>query len=147
MTAILLSQTDVLVTDEALSTVRQEVETAPAGVVGFAAVMSDGTVRHLSPELSMIINKAFQALAANGSVTVGTLPQELTSNTAAEVLGISRPTLLKLARDGKIASFKVRTHTRFKRDEVLAFRAEREANRRRAIAELLELEDRIDGIA
>lgn len=147
MTALMLTRTDVLVTDEELTTVRREVESTPAGLVGFAAVMSDGTTRQLPPELSSIIDKAFHALAMNGSVTVGTLPDELTSNTAAEVLGVSRPTLLKLAKDGEVESFKVRTHTRFKRDAVLAFKAKREEARRAAFAELREFEDQIDDLA
>jgi excisionase family DNA binding protein len=147
MTAIMLTRTDVLVTDEELTTVRHEVESTPAGLAGFAAVMTDGTIRQLAPELSAIIDKAFRALAMNGSVTVGTLPDELTSNTAAEVLGVSRPTLLKLAKDGEVESFKVRTHTRFKREAVLAFKAKREESRRAAFAGLRELEDQIDGLA
>ena len=142
-----LARADVLVTDEELNTLRSEVESVPLGVTGFAAVMSDGTVRQLAPELSSIIEKAFRALATNGSVTVGTLPDELTSSTAAEVLGVSRPTLLKLAKDGQVESFKVRTHTRFKRDSILAFKAKREQARRAAFVELRELEDELEGLA
>lgn len=147
MTAIMLTRSDVLVTAEELTTVRHEVESTPAGLAGFAAVMTDGTVRRLPPELSKIIDKAFRALAVNGSVTVGTLPDELTSNTAADVLGVSRPTLLKLAKDGEVESFKIGTHTRFKRDAVLAFKAKREEARRGALSELLELEDQLDNLA
>ncbi|REE04256.1 helix-turn-helix domain-containing protein [Citricoccus muralis] len=147
MAATMLTRTDVLVTAEDLTSVRHEVESTPAGLVGFAEVMSDGSVRRLPPELSKIIDKALRALAINGSVTVATLPDELTSNTAADVLGVSRPTLLKLARDGEVDSFSVGTHTRFKRDIILAFKAKREADRRESFAELQELEDQLDGLA
>lgn len=147
MTAPTLNRAEVLVTTEDLTTVRHEVASAPAGLAGFAAVMSDGSVRQLPPELSKIIDKAFRALAANGSVTVGTMPDELTSNTAAEVLGVSRPTLLGLARAGDIESFKVGTHTRFKREAVMELKAKREAARRVAMNELLELEDQLDSFA
>ena len=142
MSATMLARTDVLVTTEELTTVRHEVEAAP-GVVGFTAVLSDGTTRQLPPELSKIIEKAFRSLAANGSVTVGTLPDELTSNTAADVLGVSRPTLLKLAKDGEVESFKVRSHTRFKRDAILQFKSKREEARRKAVFELMDLEDEL----
>ncbi|MGO2542675.1 helix-turn-helix domain-containing protein [Specibacter sp. AOP5-B1-6] len=147
MTAPTLNRAEVLVTTEDLTTVRHEVASAPAGLAGFAAVMSDGTVRQLPPELSKIIDKAFRSLAANGSVTVGTMPDELTSNTAADVLGVSRPTLLGLARAGDIESFKVGTHTRFKREAVMELKAKREAARRVAMNELLELEDQLDSFA
>lgn len=147
MTATILNRADVLVTKDDLNTVRHEVDSTPAGLVGFAAVMSDGTARALPPELSKIIDKAFRALAANGSVIVGTMPDELTSNTAADVLGISRPTLLKLAKADEIESFKVGSHTRFKREAVTAFKAQREAARRVAMDELLALEDQLDSFA
>jgi len=143
MSAALL-RNEILVSSNDLVSVRHEVASHQAHIKNFAAVMSNGETRELPSELSKIINLAFQALAANGSVTVATLPDELTSNTAAEVLGVSRPTLLKLAKDGKINSFKVGTHSRFKREEVLAFKAEREAARRKALEELLDIEDQLD---
>lgn len=146
MVATALTRADILVTTEELSTVRHEVESTPAGLAGFAAVMTDGTTRRLPSELSKIIDQAFRALAANGSVSVRTLPDELTSNTAAEVLGVSRPTLLKLAKDGEIDSFRVGTHTRFKRDDVLALKTKREHVRRAALDELMALEDQLDNL-
>lgn len=147
MTASILTRTDVLVTTEDLTTVRHEVDAAPMGLAGFAAIMSDGTVRKLPPELSKIIDQAFRALAANGSVTVGIMPDELTSNAAADVLGISRPTLLKLAKAGELESFKVGSHTRFKREAVTAFKAQREAAHRVDMDELLTLEDQLDSFS
>lgn len=139
-----MMKADVLLTPADLTTVRHEVESTPAGIASFAAVMSDGEVRNLPQGLSKIIDQAFRALAANGHVTVGTLPDELTSNTAADVLGISRPTLLKLAKNGEVQSTKVGSHTRFKRDDVMAFKAKREEARREALMELLEIEDKLD---
>ncbi|MGR6902675.1 helix-turn-helix domain-containing protein [Glutamicibacter creatinolyticus] len=146
MSATLL-RNEVIVSSEDLTTVRREVESSPAEVKSFAAIMSNGDTRALPPELSKIIDLAFRALAANGSVTVATLPDELTSNTAAEVLGVSRPTLLKLAKNGEISSFKVGTHTRFNRDEVLAFKTKREVTRRKALVELMDIEDQLEDMA
>ena len=60
---------------------------------------------------------------------------------AADLLGVSRPTLMKLAREGEIDSFKVGTHTRFKRDEVLRVRDARAAKRRAAFDELRALDE------
>jgi len=140
----MLPRTDILVTEAELSTVRREVEEGPVALSGFAAVMANGDVRLLPPELSALIQRAVQALATNGSVSIGSLPEELTSNTAADVLGVSRPTLLKLAKSGQVASFKVGSHTRFQRDDVLEFKARREQERRRALSELLDLEDQLD---
>lgn len=143
MTSTLI-KADVLVSAEDLTSVRHEIESEPAGLKGFAAVMSNGETRELSPELSKIIGQAFRALAAHGSVTVGSMPEELTSNIAADVLGVSRPTLLKLAKNGEINSFKVGTHTRFKRSDVMEFKVKREEGRRKAMEELLDIRDQLE---
>lgn len=142
-----IPRADVLLSTEDLTTVRHEVESTPTGIRGFAAIMTNGEMRELPSELSKIIDQAFRTLAANGHVTLGTLPDELTSNTAADVLGVSRPTLLKLARNGEVPSSKVGSHTRFKRDDVIAFKAKREEARRGALLELMDMQDRLEGLA
>lgn len=144
MSTKLLPHADITVTDDELKTVRRQVGSGRTDLAGFAAVMSDGDVRPLAPEFSSLIEKVVNALATNGSVSIGTLPEELTSNTAADVIGVSRPTLLKFAKAGEISAFKVGSHTRFRRDDVLKFRAKREQDRRQAITELLDLEDQLD---
>ena len=65
---------------------------------------------------------AIRALTESGDVAITRMPEQLTSTTATDVLGISRPTLMKWARAGKIESFKVGTHTRFHRDDVLSLK-------------------------
>lgn len=71
--------------------------------------------------------KALAAIAERGSVTIGVVPEELTSTVAADLLGVSRPTLMKWVGEGAIESFKVGSHHRFRRADVLALRAERVA--------------------
>lgn len=48
---------------------------------------------------------------------------------------------MKWVRQGRIDSFKVGTHTRFKREDVLRLQAERMEERRAAFAALREDED------
>ncbi|WP_218121324.1 helix-turn-helix domain-containing protein [Actinomyces ruminicola] len=83
---------------------------------------------------------ALASIAEHGEVTIGRVPDELTSTVAADMLGVSRPTLLKWSRDGVIDSFKVGTHTRFCREDVVRLRYERERERRRAFEELRALD-------
>ncbi|WP_418907086.1 helix-turn-helix domain-containing protein [Glutamicibacter endophyticus] len=142
MSAALL-RNEVIVSAEDLRSVRDEFENHAAEITGFAAVLANGETRELPKELSAIFNLTLRTLAANGSVSVATLPDELTSNTAAEVLGVSRPTILKLANEGQIESFKVGSHRRFKREAVLAFKARREQARRVAMEEFLKVEDEL----
>jgi len=93
---------------------------------------ADGEETALPAELQEILLRTLHSIASDGEVTIGRMPDHLTSTVAADVLGVSRPTLMKWARIGEIDSFKVGSHTRFRRDEVLRVRALRA--RERAVA-------------
>lgn len=95
-------------------------------------------------ELTRIIEHVVEVLADGGTVTVGTIPRELTTTAAAGLLGVSRPTLMKMTRSGEIPAHKVGTHSRLLSKDVLEFRrAQREAARK-AFDELCEIEDLLD---
>ena len=98
----------------------------------------------IAPEVAALLGRALEALKEHGHVQIGTLPEELTSSTAAQLLGISRPTLLKKAQAGEIPSFKVGSHTRFTREDVLAFKREREERRKSTLGDILGLEEELD---
>ena len=92
---------------------------------------ADGEEAALPTALQEILLRALHSIASDGEVTIGRMREELTSTVAADLLGISRPTLMKWARAGEIDSFAVGSHTRFRRDEVLPVQAQR-AERRTA---------------
>lgn len=146
MSTLQTSRVDVAVTDDDLAAVRSMMGSLHGVVETFSAHAADGTSVELPREVSQIVRRVLAALSDHGIVTVGTMPAELTSNTAAGVLGISRPTILKLAREGELASFKVGTHTRFRRDDVLEFKQRREASRRATLEEILAIGDQLDEI-
>lgn len=100
----------------------------------------DGSVVTLPSEVQDAVHRTLLSLVANGEVAVARMPDELSSSTAADILGVSRPTLMKWAKEGKIPSFKVGTHTRFRRDEVLELRRLRAKKRSDAFDELREFE-------
>lgn len=79
-------------------------------------------------------------LAAPSAKPGKQLPEELTSSLAADVLGVTRPTLMKWAQEGRIASHKVGMHTRFYRDDVLALSKLRAKERGEAFAEFRALD-------
>ncbi|WP_197719387.1 helix-turn-helix domain-containing protein [Actinomyces howellii] len=101
---------------------------------------ADGREVPLPPGAQRMLLATLAAVAEQGEVTIGRVPEELTSTVAADLLGVSRPTVLKWSREGRIDSFKVGSHTRFRREDVLAFRAARERERRRAFDELRSLD-------
>lgn len=130
--------------DERQKSALRRLHEQPAVSGSLALVDGKGKTRLLDADLSGLIFRTLHALHENGAVEVRSMPEELTSSTAARLLGISRPTLLKKAQAGDIASFKVGTHTRFRREDVLRF-ARREENRRRVVLdEILSLGEQID---
>lgn len=62
--------------------------------------------------------------------------QELTTQAAANFLGVSRPHLIKLVETGEIAFHKVGSHRRILMKELLAFQQKRDRKRRQALDEL-----------
>ncbi|AZI58879.1 helix-turn-helix domain-containing protein [Nakamurella antarctica] len=95
-------------------------------------------------ELSAIIAQVLTVIARGGTVTVGSMPDELTTSTAAEQLGVSRPTLMKMIDRGEIEARKVGSHTRLRSADVMLFRKDRLARRRAAFEALRAMEDELD---
>ena len=98
----------------------------------------DGSEIELPDRIQKMLLGTLAAVAETGEASVGRVPEELTSTVAAEMLGVSRPTLMKWVGEGRIASFKVGSHTRFKRGDVFALREERAKERRAAFTALRE---------
>ncbi|TQC49811.1 DNA-binding protein [Rhodococcus sp. WS4] len=93
------------------------------------------------PELARILTAVVAVVAAGGTVTIGSVPSEVTTTTAAQMLDISRPTLMKLIGEGEIPAHKVGTHTRLKSTDVIAYQERQRATQRAAFDDLRAFED------
>lgn len=102
---------------------------------------STGEVVTVPEALGNLLQTVLRLAASGQAIGITQLPKALTSVEAAKVLGVSRPTLLKLAAKGVISSHKVGSHTRFNRSDLLAFAGQRLENQRKSFDELRELED------
>jgi len=69
---------------------------------------------------------------------------ELTTKEAADLLNVSRPFLVSLLEEGKIAFHKVGSHRRVRACDLLAFRNARDADRATALDELQRLGQEFD---
>lgn len=137
MSNLLKDSDRVTISDQAI---RDAQDTPVSHGSTLAMKTGDGTEIQLPHDVQEMLLKALASVARHGEVTIGRVPDELTSTVAADMLSVSRPTLMKWANEKKIDSFTVGTHTRFKRDEVLRLRSQRSVERRAAFEELRRLD-------
>lgn len=96
-----------------------------------------GTDFAVGPELAEFLGDILARVAQGGQVTITTIPDSLTTTTAASVVGVSRTTLMKLINSGALASTMVGSHHRVKHSDAIALRDARRADRRAAVDALL----------
>jgi excisionase family DNA binding protein len=84
-----------------------------------------------------------RALGQNAAVNVETLPAELTTGQAADLLGVSRPTVVSLIDTGKLPATLVGTHRRLRLNDVLAYRERHATTRRAALRDLTQLSEEL----
>jgi excisionase family DNA binding protein len=92
----------------------------------------------------VLIEHVLQAIADGATVTIEALPDEVTTTQAAQQLGISRPTVMKLIQSGELPSHMVGTHHRVNTSDVTAFRRTRLDKQRAAFEELRALEEQLE---
>ena len=86
-----------------------------------ALVGADGTRIELPQELYEVLTDVVGALSQGLAITVAPQHTVLTTSQAAEILGISRPTLVRLLESGEIPFEKPGRHRRIRLRDVLAY--------------------------
>jgi len=99
-------------------------------------VGSDGTQKEIPEELFAALLQIAEALAAGQGVTVMPTDSRLTTQQAADYLGYSRPTLVKLLEEGSIPFSKVGRHRRVMLRDLIAYEEKARTDRRTALDEL-----------
>lgn len=133
-----------VLTTEAQAHQAREVLGTLSGPSGSLSVESNGhRTAALPPEIGRVLQQVLETMSRGGTITVSAIPDELTTTTAAQILDISRPTLMKMIRSGQIPSHQVGSHHRLRSDDVFAALRERRARERAALAALMEASDDI----
>ncbi len=92
---------------------------------------------HAIPEaVRALLALLVQELAEGNSVTVAPATKQLTTQQAAEVLGVSRPFLIKLLDEGALPHHRVGSHRRVALADVVVYKDEQKKQRRAAMEEL-----------
>lgn len=100
-------------------------------------VAADGHTRiPLPDEVFEVLQEVAQAMLDGKAIRITALGQRLTTSQAASMLGISRPTLIKLLEERKIPYEQPRRHRLVRLDDVLAYQRRRRAEVRAGLDEL-----------
>lgn len=95
----------------------------------------------LPAEVFEVLRDVVTAMAQGQAVTVASVHQRLTTQEAASLLGISRPTFVKLLEEGEIPYEQPGRHRRVLLSDVLAYRKRRSTQGREALDRRVEIAD------
>ncbi len=98
-------------------------------------VASEPTIR-IPATAARLLVQILDEMGQGNAVKVIPVHPELTTQEAAELLNVSRPTLIQLLREGHIEFRKVGTHRRVRLDSLMAYKRKLHADRLAALAEL-----------
>ena len=98
--------------------------------------LPDGTTVRLPKVAVDGLIEMLDAVAHGEDATVVRTPREVTTQQAATVLNVSRPTVVKLIDEGTVPARKVGSHRRILLTDLLAYRDKVVAERRAALDEM-----------
>ncbi len=94
--------------------------------------------RELPADFIRLLIEIFGTVKKGGQVSIAKVPQKVTTTTAASMLGVSRPTVMKYIREGRLVAHKVGSHHRIETDTVLHLLEELKDEGRKAIFDFLD---------
>ncbi|MFJ2897906.1 helix-turn-helix domain-containing protein [Streptomyces sp. NPDC087218] len=104
----------------------------------------DGTSRTLPSEVYEALMVVVRALSEGKAVTVAPVNTTLTTQEAADLLGVSRPTFIKILDEGGMPFSRPGRHRRVLLADVLEYKEKRRSRRRQGLSELVRLTEDAD---
>lgn len=108
--------------------------------------LANGDELELPQSAIAVLRAAADALAHGDAMSLVRIERELTSQQTAELLNVSRQYVTRLADGGELpAATTEGGHRRFRLVDVLSYRQRRDAGRRRALGELMDITEEYGG--
>jgi excisionase family DNA binding protein len=99
-------------------------------------LLRGGVEAELPASVRVVLVRVAEVLASGRGVAVMPVDQELTTREAADLLGVSRPTLIKLLDAGEIGYSRPNSSRRIPLEQVLAYKERHSHQRRELLAEM-----------
>lgn len=88
-----------------------------------------------------LLGDILKAMGQGKLISLVPIATEVTTQAASEILGCSRPHLVKLLEDGKIAFTKVGKHRRIKLDDIMKYRKQMKEQQKQNIIDIMNLDE------
>lgn len=145
--SVLLSNSNNILFDQELKAQAKELVDGltDRAIFEVTLTLDDGTKETVPEELSRFIRHILEGVS-RGPLSVMTLPEKLTTTMAADMLGVSRPTLMKWIKNGEIQAHAVGSHQRLNVSDVLQFRAKLAEQRKQAFESLRAFDEEVENL-
>lgn len=88
-----------------------------------------------------LLGDILKAMGQGKLISIVPIAAEVTTQAAAEILGCSRPHLVKLLEDGKIEFTKVGKHRRIKFDDIMKYRKQMKEQQKQNIIDIMNADE------
>ncbi len=108
-------------------------------------VSPDGAEIELPDSIFRFLDQLVFYLLNGQAVSIVPINKELSTQSAADLLNVSRPYLIKLLESGKIPFHLVGTHRRIEFEDLMEYRRKRDLQRREKLDEITRLSEEFGG--
>lgn len=92
-----------------------------------------------------LFNEILKAMSQGKPIAIVPIATEVTTQKAAEILGCSRPHLVKLLENGKLDFVKVGRHRRIKFEDVVNYKQKMKAEQKSRLVEMMHNDEELGG--